>query len=157
MHKQTIGLQCYITIPLRVTILHGNQIDFNENKDVFKYLNEFPPSDDWLSYEYIDADINIKLNKTKGQLTGYEMENETKHYVEYLNHDANRLNTITIEIDKFLFNYEYINLFVIMYIQWSKDSGSNSSSQTLIIPSLPCFDKLALSQFQVYIETKKMN
>ena len=32
--KQKIGLQCYITIPLCVTIIHDNQIDFNENIDV---------------------------------------------------------------------------------------------------------------------------
>ena len=46
LKKQTIRLQCYLTIPRRVTILHDNQIDFNENRDVFKYLNEVPPSDD---------------------------------------------------------------------------------------------------------------
>ena len=32
------------------------------------------------------------------------MENETKHYVESLNHDPNWLKTITIEINKFLFD-----------------------------------------------------
>ena len=66
LQKQTIGLQCYRTIPWRVTILHYNQIDFNENRDVFKDLNCIPPSDDWFPYEYIDADIKKKLNKTKG-------------------------------------------------------------------------------------------
>ena len=45
--KQTIGLQCYLTIPRRVKILHENRIDFNKNKDVFKDLNEFPPLNDW--------------------------------------------------------------------------------------------------------------
>ena len=55
------------------------------------------------------------------------MERETKHYVESLNHDPNWLNTITIEIDKFLINHEYINFFIIMYIQCIKDDGSTSS------------------------------
>ena len=41
-----------------------------------------------------------------------------------------------------------------MYMQWSKDSGYTSSSQTLIIPRLPRFEKLALSQFQLYIEAQ---
>ena len=63
---------------------------------------------------------------------------------------------ITIEIDKFLIDREYINLFVQIYIQWSKDEGSTSSSRTLIIPRLPHFEKLTLSQIQLYIETKTM-
>ena len=44
--RKQIGLQFYLTIPQRVTIIHDYQIEFNENKDVFKYLNEVPPSDD---------------------------------------------------------------------------------------------------------------
>ena len=42
LQKQTIGLQFYLTIPRRVTIIHENRIDFDENKDVFKDLNEVP-------------------------------------------------------------------------------------------------------------------
>ena len=58
--RKTIGLQCYLTIPRYVTIIHDNSIDFNENRDVFKDLNEVPPSDDWFPYEYIDAEVNRK-------------------------------------------------------------------------------------------------
>ena len=104
--RKIIGLQCYITIPWRFTIIYDNQIDFNENRDVLKDLNEVPPSDYWLPYEYIDAEVNKKVDKPKGQLTGDEMEKETKHYMEYLNHDLNWLKTITFEIDKFLINQE---------------------------------------------------
>ena len=43
-----------------------------------------------------------------------------------------------------------------MYIQWRKYAGSTSSSQTLIMMSLPRFEKLALSQFQLYIESQTM-
>ena len=84
------------------------------------------------------------------------MVKETKHYVEYLNHNPNWLKTITIEINKFLINREYINLFMKMYMQWINYDGSTSSSRTLIIPCLPSFEKLALSQFQVYIEAQTM-
>ena len=73
-------------------------MDFNENKYVFKDLNEVSPSDYWFPYEYIDAEFNNKLDKTKGRLSGYEMEKETKNYVEYINHDPNWLKKITIEI-----------------------------------------------------------
>ena len=48
--QKKIGLQCHQTIPRRVTIIHCNIIDFNENINVFKYLNEVPPSDDWVPY-----------------------------------------------------------------------------------------------------------
>ena len=82
------------------------------------------------------------------------MEKDTKHYVEYLNRDPNWLNTITIVIDKSQINCEYIKFFMQMYMQWMKDEGSNSSSWTLTIPRLPRFGKMALSQFQLYIESQ---
>ena len=82
------------------------------------------------------------------------MEKETKHYAEYLNPNPNRLKTITIKIDKFLINCEYINFFIIMYMKWSKDDGYTSSSRTLIITSLPLFEKMALSKLQLYIEAE---
>ena len=72
------------------------------------------------------------------------MENETKHYMEYINHYPNWLKMITIEIDKFLVDCEYIDFFVQIYMQWIKDGGSASSFQKLIIPRLPSFEKLAL-------------
>ena len=73
MQRQNVFLQCYITIPRHFTIIHDNPIEFNENKDVFKYLNEVPPSDYWFPYKYIDAEVNNKLDKTKGQLAGDEI------------------------------------------------------------------------------------
>ena len=69
---------------------------------MFKYLNEFPPSYDWFPYEYIDAEVKKKVDKTKEKLAGVEMEMETENYVEYIIHDPNWSKTITIEIDKFL-------------------------------------------------------
>ena len=64
MQKKTIGLQYYLTIPRRVTIIHDNRIDFNENIYAFKYFNEVLSSDDWLLYEYIDAEVNNKLDNS---------------------------------------------------------------------------------------------
>ena len=54
---------------------------------MLKYLNEVPLSYDWFPYEYIYAEVNKKLNKTKVLLADDEMERETKHYVKSLNHD----------------------------------------------------------------------
>ena len=76
--------------------------------------------------------------------------------MESLNHDLNWLETITIEIDKFLINCEYIDFFIKIYMQWSKYDSSTSSFLTLIIPRLPRFDKLNLSQFKLYIEAQTM-
>ena len=81
MEKQTIGLQCYQTIPGRVTILRDNWNNKHEYSAVYKYFIEVSPSDDWFPYEYIDAEVNKKLDKTKGQLVGNEMEKENNHYV----------------------------------------------------------------------------
>ena len=52
--------------------------------------------DDWFKYEYIDAEVNNKVEKTKGKITGDEIEKETKHYVVSLNHNPNLLKTINI-------------------------------------------------------------
>ena len=87
---------------------------------MFKDLNEVPPSDDWFPYEYIDAEAKKKIDETKRQLVGNEMEYETKHYVESLNHDPNWVKKISIEIDKLLINREYIDFFMKIYMQWSK-------------------------------------
>ena len=84
------------------------------------------------------------------------MEKEIKHYVQSLNHNINWLTMITIEIDKFLIDHEYINLFMLIYMQWIKDEGSTSSFRILIIPRLPRFEKLDLSQSKLYIETETM-
>ena len=51
-------------------------------------------------------------------------------------------------------NREYIEFFVQTYMQCSKDNGSTSSFQKLIITRLPCFENLALSLSKVYIETQ---
>ena len=127
LYKQKIGLQCHLTTPQRATIICDNQIDFNENRNVFKDLNDVLPLDDWFSYKYIDAEVRKKLDKTKGQLAGGEMEKETKYYVESLNHNPNWLKTITIENYKFLVDREYIDFFMKMYMQWIKEDGSTSS------------------------------
>ena len=91
LQKRTIGLQCHQTFPWSVSIPHDNRIDCNENINVFEDLNEVPKSDNWFPYEYIDAEFNKKLDKSNRQLAGDEMENETKHYVESLNHNLNWL------------------------------------------------------------------
>ena len=121
---------------------------------MFKYINEVPPSDDWFPYKYIDSEVNKQLDLTKRGLAGNEIEMETKNYVEYLNHDTNWLKTITIKIYKFLINSEYINFFIIMYMQWKKDNGSTSFSRKFIIPCMPSFEKLHFSQFKLYIITE---
>ena len=84
------------------------------------------------------------------------MKKENKHDVESLNHDHNWLKMMNIEIYKLLINSEYIDFFIIMNMRWRKDDGSTSSSRKLIIPPLPHFEKPALSQFKLYIETQTM-
>ena len=98
MQKKIIGLKFHQTLPRRVTIIHDNRIDFNENRNVFKDLNEVPPSDDWFPYEYIDAEVKKKTEKTKRQLAGKKMERETKQYVEYLYRDPNWLNNFLLKL-----------------------------------------------------------
>ena len=51
--RKTIGLQCHQIVPQRVTILHDNRIDLNDN--MLNDLNNVPPSYYWFQYEYNDA------------------------------------------------------------------------------------------------------
>ena len=76
--------------------------------------------------------------------------------MESLNHDPNWLKKISIDIDQFLIDREYIYFFMQMFIQRRKDDGSTSSFQKLIITYLYCFETLALSQFKAYIEIETM-
>ena len=71
---------------------------------MYKDLDEVSPRDEWFPFKYIDAEANNKLDETKGRLTGNEIEKESKHHVESINHDPNWLNIINIEIDNFLIN-----------------------------------------------------
>ena len=76
--------------------------------------------------------------------------------MESLNNDPNQLKTITIEIYRFLINCEYIDFFMQMYLKYNKDDCSASSYQKMIILCLPSFEKLTLSQLELYIETQTM-
>ena len=55
------------------------------------------------------------------------MKKETKHCVEYINNYPKWLKTITIEINNFLIDREYIDFFMQIYMQCSKDDGSTPS------------------------------
>ena len=68
-------------------------------------------------------------------------------YIDCLKHDPYWVGEIKNDINKLLFNREYIDFFIQIYIQWSSDNS---------IECLPQFEKRALSQFKVYIESEKM-
>ena len=59
-------------------------------------------------------------------------------------------------INKLLVEREYIDFFMQIYLQWSSYNSCTSYNQESIICSLPHFEKLALSQFKVYIEVETM-
>ena len=66
--KKTIGLQCLLTIPRRVTFIHDDWINLNIHKNVFRNLYVDPTSENWFLNKYIEAEIKKKLDKTRGQL-----------------------------------------------------------------------------------------
>ena len=119
----TIGLQCLYTIPRRVTFLHDDRINFNIHKNVFRDLDVDPTSETWFPNKYIEAEIKKKLDKTIGQLAIDEMENEIRHYIDSLNYDPQWVMRITNDTNKLLFNREYIDFFMQIYMQWSSDNS----------------------------------
>ena len=123
---------------------------------MFINLHDVPTLENWFPNKYIEAEINKKLDKARGQLASDEMKNEIRHYVESLNHDPQWVRIIRDDINKLLVNRGYIDFFIQIYMQWRKENGYTSSNQKLIIECLPNFEKLALSQFKVYIEVETM-
>ena len=74
------------------------------------------------------------------------MEYDVRQYIHCLKHDTSWVGIIKNDINKLLVNREYIDFFNQIYEQWSSDNS---------IKCMPHFDKMALSQFKVYIEAEK--
>ena len=74
------------------------------------------------------------------------MAYDIRHYIHFLQHDHFLVGRIKNDINKLLVNREYIDFFIKIYIQWSSDNS---------IGCLPRYEKMALSQFKVYIEAVK--
>ena len=70
-----------------------------------------------------------------------------RHYIHFLQHDPFGVGRIRNYINSLLVNREYIDFFIQIYEQWSSDNS---------IKCLPHFEKMALSQFKVYIEAEKI-
>ena len=116
-----------------------------------------------IQHQKLGFQINIlkirsrkKGEKTRGQLASDEMEFDIGKYIDSLKHNPFWLGRTTDDINKLLVNREYIDFFMKIYMQWSKYNGYTSSNQKLIIKCLEHFEKLALSQFKVYIEVETM-
>ena len=75
------------------------------------------------------------------------MAYDIRQYIDSIKHDSLWVGRITNDTNKLLVNHEYIDFFIQIYIQWSTDNS---------IECLPHFEKMALSQFKVYIEVEKM-
>ena len=75
------------------------------------------------------------------------MAYDIRQYIDSLKQDPFWVGRIANDINKLLLNPEYIDSFIQIYIKWSSDNS---------IECLPNFEKIALSQFKVYIESEKM-
>ena len=114
---------------------------------MFRDLDVNPTSETWFPNKYIEDEINKKVDKTRGKIASDEMAFDIGQYIYYLKHNPFWSGRITNDINKLLVNPEYIDFLIQIYIQCS--SGNS-------IEFLPHFEKMALSQFKVYIEVEKM-
>ena len=96
--------------------------------------------------KYIEDDIKKKVDKTRDQLASDEMAYDIRKYIDCLQHHTFWVGRIKNDINKLLVNREYIYFFIQIYEQWISDNS---------IKCLPHFEKMALSQFKVYIEAEK--
>ena len=87
-----------------------------------------------------------KRKKTRYQHASDKMAYDIRHYIHCLQHNHSWVGRINNDINKLLVNREYIDFFIQIYEQWSSYNS---------IKCLPHFEKMALSQFKVYIEAGK--
>ena len=113
---------------------------------MFRDLDGNSTSETWFPNKYIEDEIKKKVDKMRKQLASDEMTYDIRQYIDSIKHDPFWVGIIKNDINKLLVNHEYIDFFIQIYIQWS----SNNS-----IGCLPHFEKMALSQFKVYIEAGK--
>ena len=74
------------------------------------------------------------------------MAYDIRNYTHCLQQDPFWVGRTKNDINKLLVNREYIDFFIQIYEKWSSDNS---------IKCLPYFEKMALSQFKVYIEAEK--
>ena len=74
------------------------------------------------------------------------MAYEIRHYIHCLQHDHFGVQRIQNYINKLLVNREYIDFFIQIYEKWRTYNR---------MKCLPHFEKMALSQFKVYIVAEK--
>ena len=113
---------------------------------MFRDLNGLSTSETWFPNKYIEDNIKKKVYKTRDQLASYEMAYDIRQYIDCLKHDTSWVGRINNDINKLLVNREYIDFLIQIYEQWI--SGNS-------IECLPRFERMALSQFKVYIEAEK--
>ena len=121
-------------------------MNLNIHKNVFRDLDGISTSETWFPKKYIEDGIKKKIDKTRDQLASDEMAYDIRQYIDSLKHSSFWVGRIKNDINKLLVNREYIDFFIQIYKQWSSDNS---------IECLPYFDKMALSQFKVYIEAEK--
>ena len=73
------------------------------------------------------------------------MAYDIRHYIQCLQHDHFWVGRINNDINKLPVNREYMDFFIQIYEQWSTYNS---------IKFLPHFEKMALSQFKIYIEAE---
>ena len=85
------------------------------------YVNSV--SETWFPNKYIEDDTKKKVDKMREQLASDEMAYDIRQYIDYLKHNPFWVGRITNDINKLLFNCEYIDFFIQIYIQWNSDSS----------------------------------
>ena len=121
-------------------------MNLNTHKNVFRYLYGISTSETWFLKKYNEDEIKKKVDKTRDKLASDEMAYDIIQYIDCLQHNTSWVGRIKNDINKLLVNREYIDFFVRIYEQWSTYNS---------IKCLPYFEKIALSQFKVYIEAEK--
>ena len=74
------------------------------------------------------------------------MPYDITQYIDCLTYDPSWVGRIKNDINKILVNREYIDFFIRIYEQWRTYNRMKCLSQ---------FEKMALSQFKVYIKAEK--
>ena len=121
-------------------------MNINTQKNVFRDLDGISTSETFFPNKFIDDKIKTNVDQTRDKLASDEREYDIRQYIHCFQHDHSWVGRINNDINKLLVNREYIDFFIQIYEHCSSDNT---------IKCLPYFEKMALSQFKVYIEAEK--
>jgi hypothetical protein len=141
------GYECVRTIPRYVLQLYDSRI-VGDIHNLFSILNKPFNDPSFFPASFIEKAVQDLLSQNR-KLMEEQGEAEVKVYMQFVD-----LSDIDKDIDRYLFNRNYLGFFLDLYVDWSNDYSETTISQQKNPFKLLRFEKLALQQLHFYYDTR---